>query len=205
MKINSTNKGITKSTIVLVVLLAIIVIGFIIAKTSSNPPQNSNQNGGSNATSTENSAPITIDQIMNATIPDFIDTSSKATLKFTEGKSTGTTKNPMDARIESTSTSYTYGDINNDGANDLVATIKANTGGTGIFNYLVAFANDKGTPHYIAAALIGDRIQMKKLTIQNGVITAHIITQGPGEAMCCGTMPASVLYRLDGNSLDVIN
>lgn len=155
-----------------------------------------------------NSSALTVNEISNATLPDFIDTNSNGTtFTLTNGEFDGSTTkgqtdlSSYDVAMKTASTSYAYGDLNGDGASDMVATIDANTGGTGTFTYLLAFINVKGQPQYVDSQLLGDRIKVNGVSIQNGIIAIDIITQGPGEPMCCGTMPATLKFKLQGNSL----
>ena len=98
-------------------------------------------------------------------------------------------------------TSYAIGDLDGDGISEIAATIYADPGGTGDFVYLAVFKKENGVSKYIDSQELGDRIQINKISIQNGIISADIITQGPGEPMCCGTLREVLRYKLSGNSL----
>jgi heat shock protein HslJ len=39
-----------------------------------------------------------------------------------------------------------------------------------------------------AATLLGDRVQLLSMQIADGQVVAEIVTQGPDEALCCGTL-----------------
>jgi hypothetical protein len=108
--------------------------------------------------------------------------------------------------LNTVSSSYAYGDLNGDGASDLVAIADASTGGTGMFTYLLSFTNKNGQPQYAASQFLGDRITVNNVTIQNGgIITVDMITQGPGEPMCCGTLRVIKQYSLKGGALTEVN
>jgi hypothetical protein len=58
-----------------------------------------------------------------------------------------------------------FGDINGDGLEDAAVTLIADTGGSGTFTYLALVVNDNGTARPLPAVLLGDRIEVKSLTI----------------------------------------
>ena len=90
--------------------------------------------------------------------------------------------------LDTDSSSYAIGDFNNDGLSDIAAIITANGGGSGVFYYLVLFANNNGTPQYMMSKELGDRITINKISYSDGIFSADIITQGPNDPMCCGTL-----------------
>ena len=128
--------------------------------------------------------PLTIDQLANVSIPDPSGIGQSQSLS-----------------IETRPGYYAVGDINNDRAGDLVTTISYSMGGTGFFTDIVVFLNVDGQPLYASRENIGDRIMVNSLSLENGIITAAIITQGPGEPMCCGTTPKTLRYKFDGTHL----
>ena len=92
-------------------------------------------------------------------------------------------------------------DINNDGQKDVVTVVSATSGGSGYFYYLTVFINDQGSLKYQTSVLLGDRIEVKKLSYAGGIFTVDIITQGPNEPMCCGTTPAELKFRIEKGEL----
>ena len=53
-----------------------------------------------------------------------------------------------------------------------------------------------------AQVLLGDRINLTSLGIQDDKIVVGMTTQGPDEAMCCGTQRVLNTYALNGDKLD---
>lgn len=175
----------------LAIILAVFVVAGLVYYVSSKKTM-------APTSENSNSAPITIDEIMNAKLPDITQDAPQAgSFTLVEGKFTGDVSgSSYDVALKTASSTFAYGDLNGEGASDMVATIDVNTGGTGVFTYLLFFLNKNGKPLYTDSKLLGDRIKVTKVSIANNFITANIITQGPGEPMCCGTMPKRVSYDL---------
>ncbi len=93
------------------------------------------------------------------------------------------------------------GDLDGDGMADAAVILSTNTGGTGAFRDLHAVLNRDGQPVHAAAIPLGDRVQIKTLTIQHGAIVVDMLTHGPKDGLCCPTMAVVHTYRLEGNSL----
>lgn len=96
---------------------------------------------------------------------------------------------------------YAFGDLNGDGAPDAAVFLAANSGGSGVFVYLAAVLNDKGTPKHIASVALGDRVQIKSVSIRAGEIAVDSLTQGPNDPLCCPTQRVTQRYQLQGDHL----
>lgn len=151
--------------------------------------------------------PLLINQLNYAQIPNFaLDDTQMVNLNG--GSLTGTdstTDSQWSMNLDTDSSSYATGDFNNDGLSDIAAIITANGGGSGDFAYLVLFTNNKGTPQYMTAQELGDRITVNKISYNDGVFSADIITQGPNDPMCCGTLHQISQFKLKNNTLVQIN
>lgn len=97
------------------------------------------------------------------------------------------------------------GDLNGDGAADAAVVLATNTGGTGIFKSLHAVLNQAGQPAEAAAIPLGDRVQIKSLTIQSGAILVDMLTHGPKDPLCCPTVEVVQTYTLQGNALVLLS
>lgn len=97
--------------------------------------------------------------------------------------------------------SYASGDLNGDKFGDFVVIVTSNTGGNGQFFNLVAYTNSSGKPLLADSVFLGDRIKINSVKIEDQVIYVDIITQGPGEPMCCGTLQKIEKFKLSGNKL----
>lgn len=150
--------------------------------------------------------PITIKDVGNTAIPvafDYGDGKLMQPLKngsyrYSTGDS-GQTEF-VEANLDTATSSYASTDFNNDGAVDMFATVISNSGGTGVVYQLMAFVNENGIPKYAGKLEMGDRIQVNKISANKNSVTVDIITQGPGEPLCCGTTRQAKVYTFDGKA-----
>jgi hypothetical protein len=98
-----------------------------------------------------------------------------------------------------------YGDLNFDSSEDAVVLLVTNGGGTGHFYDLQVVLNDNGQPNAVAYQPLGDRIILNDLSIDQGVITVDMITQGPNDGACCPTLPLTLKYELYEDQLSPAN
>lgn len=96
---------------------------------------------------------------------------------------------------------FAFGDLNGDGVQDAAVLLAENSGGSGVFIYLAAMVDQNGVPVNQATTLLGDRIQINALTIENGEIVLDMVTQGPDDPFCCPTLEVLLRFRLQGDRL----
>lgn len=95
-----------------------------------------------------------------------------------------------------------WGDLNGDGYEDAAVQLVENGGGTGYFRSLQIVLNQKGKAVLQPPNLpLGDRSQIKQLTVQGGVITLKMIVAGPNDGACCPTLPVTEKYKFVGQKL----
>lgn len=89
-----------------------------------------------------------------------------------------------------------YGDLNGDGRLDAAAALWRDGGGSGRFLYLAAVLDSGGarSPLALPAVLLGDRVQLQRLSIEDGGILATWCERAPGEPMASGAC-SSVTHR----------
>ncbi|MFC1484667.1 hypothetical protein ACFL6Q_06450 [Candidatus Neomarinimicrobiota bacterium] len=87
----------------------------------------------------------------------------------------------------------TPGDLNGDELPDAAVILIADPGGSGTFYYLSAVINRDGIPRPMATTLLGDRISIASLDIDNGEITVTLLTRRPDEPMA--TTPTLEIVR----------
>ena len=92
-----------------------------------------------------------------------------------------------------------YGTL--DGQDAAAVLIVENGGGSGIFVNLAVVVDQEGTPVNVASTLLGDRVDVTSLAIDDDQVNLELIRQGPGDPMCCPTELARVSYTLDGDQL----
>ncbi|MBI4780174.1 MAG: hypothetical protein HY785_02505 [Oscillatoriophycideae cyanobacterium NC_groundwater_1537_Pr4_S-0.65um_50_18] len=89
-----------------------------------------------------------------------------------------------------------FGDLNGDRLEDAVSLLTLNTGGSGVFTYLVASVNQDGALKPSIPVLLGDRIQFQSMAIESGKINVSMVTQGPNDPMCCPTLAVTHSFTL---------
>jgi hypothetical protein len=82
--------------------------------------------------------------------------------------------------------------------------LATNTGGSGSRQYLLLNNLTKSGHGVVASTNLGDRVQVKNISLNNGDIQVRLIEQGAGEPMCCGTQEAIRTYRLQRNGLKLM-
>ncbi|MCJ7666878.1 MAG: hypothetical protein MUP04_01095 [Anaerolineae bacterium] len=96
---------------------------------------------------------------------------------------------------------YALGDLNGDGVEDAAVVLATSGGGSGTFISLEAVINDRGTPNHVATASLGDRVQLKSISIEAGQITVDMVTHGPDDPLCCPSLEVTQKYELQGDEL----
>lgn len=88
-----------------------------------------------------------------------------------------------------------------DGVPSIAVVLVSNSGGSGVFNDLAVVQEQDGQPVNVATTLLGDRVSILSLSIVDNQIVVDMITQGPDEPMCCGTLEVVNTYELQGSEL----
>ena len=96
-----------------------------------------------------------------------------------------------------------FDDLDGDGAEDAIIFLVVDPGGSGTFHYMVAVLNEDGTPVPQAPKLIGDRIFVRSIEIESGVIHLEIATHGPEAPFCCLDTISRRTYSLEGGGLQL--
>jgi hypothetical protein len=165
---------------------------------AENAPATTTTQSGANPSDT-----ALIRQLSNARIPNFaLDENDFVQLK--DGRIEEEWENSgsyWSIHLNDEPQAYTVADFDRNGGNDVAVVIGASGGGSGYFYYLAIFANENDTLTYLTSVQLGDRIKVNKISYSTEVIYADIITQGPGEPMCCGTMPQTLKFKLEKNKL----
>ena len=144
--------------------------------------------------------PLTVDQLRNGTYLSEYVSGGKVTLKngkYEQSTGAGATQKVVVVMIEPVA----MGDLNGDKVSDAAVILATNTGGSGTFYDLHAVLNEGGKPVDVSYVLLGDRVQIKSLTIRDGVIEVSMITHGPKDPLCCPTLPVTQSYKLQNGKL----
>jgi heat shock protein HslJ len=155
--------------------------------------------GGSKA-AVERSAP-TLEELRNATYKGLANIGDKVTL--VNGRWEGP---PMAANsairpmVELLEPLRVTGDMNGDGVEESAVFLNLSTGGTGQLLHIAVAGRRGGRVENLATRLIGDRIQIRDLRIQNRKLHIDVVRAGVGDALCCPGEIATEVWTLDGNA-----
>lgn len=94
---------------------------------------------------------------------------------------------------------YALGELQGQAAAAVI--LYSNMGGSGGFSTLAVVLEQEGELVNVASALVGDRVRINWLTLEDGEIVLDFVTQGPDEAMCCGTQRTLATFALQDGEL----
>jgi heat shock protein HslJ len=94
-----------------------------------------------------------------------------------------------------------YGDLTGSGLDDAAVLLVENSGGSGVFSYVGAQLNQDGQSLDGGAVLLGDRTQVISMAIEDGQVVVDIVTPGPDEPLCCGTLKLRKALALQDGKL----
>jgi heat shock protein HslJ len=139
----------------------------------------------------------TVDQLKGATYNGINDT--PVTLKdgAWEGKAVGRTK----PRVVLQPASLAVGAVTADGAPEAAVLLWKSSGGTGAFTFLAVVADKGGKIENVVTTPLGDREQVRSVSIVDRRIVVDVISQGPGEPMCCPTQKQRRTWTWTGTGL----
>ena len=144
--------------------------------------------------------PLTIDMLKNAEYQSELAVSKKVKLTngvYQETLVTGAASKLTVRLLDQ----YAIGDLNGEGADDAAVVLVSDMGGSGTFIVLAAVINDGGLPKHVGSAALGDRVQIKSVSISQREIVVEVIKHGPKDPLCCPTVPDTERYKLQGGLL----
>lgn len=94
-----------------------------------------------------------------------------------------------------------YGDLDDDGQPDAAVVLVSDSGGSGTFVYLAIVQSRDGMPTNVATSFLGDRVQVKSLSIEEGSLVATLLSHAPSDPACCPSQEEVRLFRLSGEQL----
>lgn len=89
-----------------------------------------------------------------------------------------------------------YGDLDGDGRLDAAVVLASDSGGSGTFIYLAAVESRDGAPLNVATTLLGDRDQVRSLTIDGGRLLVNLLSHAPDDPACCPSQETIRTFRL---------
>ena len=94
-----------------------------------------------------------------------------------------------------------YGDLDNDGQPDAAVVLVSDSGGSGTFVYLALVQSRSDAPANVATSFLGDRVQVKSLSIEGDRLIAMLLGHAPDDPACCPSQEEVRLFRLSGEQL----
>jgi len=145
------------------------------------------------------SVPFSEQGLKNATYSGIYDAPVTLTDGVYEGKpfAEGDPAHPVVNYIEGTEL---YGDLNGDGVDDAVVFLLENSGGTANITYIAVQLNQGGQA-VDAGAIRLDEVQVKSMSLNNGQVDLEVLTNGPGDADCCGRYKARKSFGVQNGRL----
>lgn len=90
-----------------------------------------------------------------------------------------------------------FGDLTNDGSVDAAVVVTTNYGGSGNIRELVVQVNTQGVSTYATSYVLGDRVVVNDISIQNSSIVLDMVTHGPDDGACCPTQKVRNIFQFD--------
>jgi len=95
-----------------------------------------------------------------------------------------------------------FADVNGDGAKDAIVILRDETGGSGIFYYVSSVIASGASQKATNSIILGDRIRIKAISIDNGIASITILDREPTDAMAAvPSVPKTLKFKLSGESL----
>jgi len=95
-----------------------------------------------------------------------------------------------------------FTDLNKDGMKDAVVILKDETGGSGIFYYVAVALATGDSQKTTNSLLLGDRVRIREIAVNLGVISVTILERKEGEAVTTQPSVEKILrFALEGEKL----
>lgn len=148
----------------------------------------------------DNAPALTADALRNATYE--VDFAPSGEVTLVDGEFRQPVAPGSATEIVVRTAAMAFGDLNDDGDDDAAVVLIVDPGGSGTFYFLAAVLNDDGAPRYAASALLGDRIIVQSVSIEDGEVEAGLLVRPPDAPFSATpTVEKSILYRLVGKAL----
>ena len=144
--------------------------------------------------------PLTLDHLRNTTYRGIYDRA----VTLTDGQYEGAPFQPGGAarpRLVLAGNLVARGDLDGDGGEEAVVLLAENSGASGTFDYLAVVAARGGNPVNLATERLGNRIQLRSMTIVGGQLIVDLVAHGSADAMCCPTLKVRRTLVLSGDRL----
>ena len=98
-----------------------------------------------------------------------------------------------------------FGRLDGDGAVDAAVILTTSGGGSGVFIDLVAVRNESGVAHPIARVQLGDRVLVREVRVDGGIVVVRLRDRGSGDPLATLTTETVRRYRLVADRLELID
>jgi heat shock protein HslJ len=88
-----------------------------------------------------------------------------------------------------------YGVLN--GLEAAAVVLRSETGGSGVFFDLAVAVRESGRPVNLATTLLGDRVQIEHIAIEDSLVRVTMLQAGPMDPLCCPTQRVVNSYAID--------
>jgi heat shock protein HslJ len=105
-------------------------------------------------------------------------------------------------RVEIARNGVTRGDLDGDGREEAAVLLLESGGGTGLNHHVAIVAEREGVARNVATALLGDRVQIMRFSVEAGRVSVEAVVSGPDEPMCCPTRKVRWTLALAGSQLE---
>jgi len=147
--------------------------------------------------------PLGLTRLQNSAYSGFQDIAG--TVELNAGHWEGEPPQPGSAsvpRVDFLGDIVARGDLDGDGTDEAAVVLTTNFGGTGVFHY-VAIVDQAGEENRnVATQMIGDRVQLRDMRIEEGYVVLDLVRAGPGDPSCCPTELVTLQFRLQARDRD---
>lgn len=140
--------------------------------------------------STPNSGPLTVEILKNA---EYQAQNGTVLVKLVDGSYEAGPG--ADYLSVSMLDQFAIGDLNSDGIEDAAIVLVENYGGSGMFEYLVPVFNNGGSASPSSGFLLGDRVAVNSIMIEDGRILLDMVVQGPNDPFCCPSQAMTQTFK----------
>lgn len=126
-----------------------------------------------------------------------VGTQDKVTATLTNGEYL----DPANSLVVAMGDLVAYGDLTGDSQDEAVLFLMTDYGGTSRLYDLVVATDQNAAPVQLAAAALGDRVQVRSISIKEDLIVVYMVEAGPDDADCCPSQEVVKVFGLNEGQL----
>jgi len=93
------------------------------------------------------------------------------------------------------------GDLDGDGTAETAVLLSSSSGGSGTRSSIAIVARRGGRVRNVATRLLGDRVQVRSMTIEDGLLVLQVVRAGSADPACCPGELATCTWALQDGEL----